>query len=138
MSLKIPIFKESNTRRSINQFIKYILSGLLAFGIEYGGYVFLYAGLRLHYIIASLIVYSIVFWFSFLINRYWTFNSKSDIKKQIFLYILLFAFNLIVSNIFVMYTLTTILGINPYVSPFLKAGLVVIWNFYFYKRFIYK
>lgn len=138
MSLKIPFFKESNNGQTILQFIKYLLSGFLSFGVEYGCYVMLYAILHINYIIASVIVYSVVFWLNFLINRFWTFKSKSDIKNQIFLYALLFAFNLVVSNILVMYLLTSVIGINPFISPFLKTGLVVVWNFYFYKKVIYK
>ncbi len=126
------------TQSSLNKFIKYIITGLLAFSIEYSLYLILYTKLHLHYIIASVIVYSIVFWFSFLGNRYWAFQSKGDIKNQLFLYALLFMFNLIVSNIFVMYLLTSIMGISPFITPFIKAGLVVCWNFIFYKKYIYK
>lgn len=121
-----------------HQFAKYILTGLVAFTIEYTLYLILYIKMGFYYITASVIVYAIVFWFSFLVNRYWAFKSKGNIKSQLMLYTLLFAFNLVVSNIAVMYLLTDIIGLSAFVSPFLKTGLVVCWNFFFYKRYIYK
>jgi putative flippase GtrA len=138
MLKKIYQFIPSKTKEDFYKFIKYLITGFSSFGIEYICYLFLYTKLHLHYILASIIVYTICFWFSFLINRYWAFNSKGNIKNQLFLYLLLFAFNLVVSNIFIMYLLTNVIGISPLISPFLKAGLVVCWNFYFYKNFIYK
>ena len=138
MFQKVKNFLKSIDREHIHQFIKYILTGFTAFFIEYSLYLILYAKLHVHYIVASTIVYATVFWFSFLVNRYWAFKSNGDIKRQLFLYAQLFAFNLIVSNILVMYLLTSVIGISPFLSPFIKAGLVVCWNFFFYKKYIYK
>lgn len=120
------------------QFLRYLITGFTAFGIEYGLYVLLFRILGFHYITASVIVYSLVFWFSFLVNRYWSFQSKGDIRKQLFQYGLLFLFNLIVSNVFLMYVFIDILGISPYLSPMLKMGCVVCWNFLIYKYIIYR
>lgn len=117
---------------------KYLISGFTAFGIEYSLYLLLISLLDVYYVLASVIVYSIVFWFSFLINRIWTFKSKGPIHHQLFKYSLLFTFNLIFSNIVLMYLLTDFLGISLYLSPFIKMGFVVCWNFLFYKFVIFK
>jgi len=131
-------FHELLKKPVVKQLIRYLITGFTAFGIEYGLYVLLLKWAGLHYIIASVIVYAIVFWFSFIINRIWSFKSSGDIKKQFFQYGLLFCFNLVVSNIFLMQFLTDVIGIDPLISPFLKMAVVVCWNFLIYKYIIYK
>ncbi|MDH8679236.1 GtrA family protein [Fusibacter bizertensis] len=121
-----------------SQLIKYLITGFTAFGIEYGLYVILYKWVGLYYIVASMIVYALVFWFSFFVNRIWSFKSTGNLKKQLMQYGLLFFFNLIVSNLFLMKFLTDVIGISALISPFLKAGFIVCWNFLIYKYIIYK
>ena len=122
----------------IQQLIRYLVTGFTAFGIEYAMYVFLLKVIGLHYILASVIVYALVFWFSFIVNRIWSFKSKGNISKQLIQYGLLFSFNLVVSNIFIMKLLTDIIGLDPLISPFIKMAFVVSWNFLIYKYIIYK
>ncbi len=122
----------------IQQLIRYLVTGFTAFGIEYAMYVFLLKVIGLHYILASVIVYALVFWFSFIVNRIWSFKSKGNISKQLLQYGLLFSFNLVVSNIFIMKLLTDIIGLDPLISPFIKMAFVVSWNFLIYKYIIYK
>lgn len=117
---------------------KYLITGFTAFGIEYSLYLLFISLLNVYYVLASVIVYSIVFWFSFMINRIWTFKSKGPIHNQLLKYSMLFAFNLIFSNIVLMYFLTDFIGITPYFSPFIKMAFVVCWNFLFYKFVIFK
>ena len=122
----------------IQQLIRYLVTGFTAFGIEYAMYVFLLKVVGLHYILASVIVYALVFWFSFIVNRIWSFKSKGNISKQLLQYGLLFSFNLVVSNIFIMKLLTDVIGLDPLISPFIKMAFVVSWNFLIYKYIIYK
>lgn len=123
---------------TLKQFLRYLVTGFTSFGIEYGLYVLLFNVLKVHYIIASILVYAFVFWFVFLVNRFWSFQSTGNIKKQLFQYLFLFAFNLIVSNVILMYLFTDILGISPFISPILKMAFVVCWNFLIYKYIIYR
>ena len=132
---KLSTWLKSETAK---QLIKYLITGFTAFGIEYGLYVLLYKWVGLHYILASLIVYTLVFWFSFFVNRIWSFKSTGDVIKQLMQYGLLFFFNLIIANIFLMKLLTDVIGISPLLSPFCKMAFVVCWNFLIYKYIIYK
>lgn len=132
---KLSTWLKSETAK---QLIKYLITGFTAFGIEYSLYVILYKWVGLYYILASVIVYALVFWFSFFVNRIWSFKSTGDVKKQLFQYGLLFFFNLVVANIFLMQLLTDVIGLSPLISPFLKMAFVVCWNFLIYKYIIYK
>jgi putative flippase GtrA len=131
-------FKKWIGKKTLTQLFRYLITGFTAFGVEYTLYVFLLQIMDFHYITASVTVYVIVFWFVFLTNRFWSFQSKGDIRKQLFQYGLLFLFNLFISNVFLMYFFTDILGISYYLSPMLKMGCVVCWNFLIYKYIIYQ
>lgn len=130
--------KNITQSKVFGQLIRYLVTGFTAFGIEYGLYVILIRFLNIHYIWASVVVYFLVFWFVFFVNRFWSFKSTSDIKRQLLQYGLLFAFNLIVANVFLMAFLTETLGLSQYLSPMIKMAFVVCWNFLFYKYVIYK
>lgn len=123
---------------SAAQFIKYLITGLSSFAVEYGLYVLFYKVLAVHYVTASAIVYTIVFGLVFILNRNWSFQSNGDIRRQLLRYTLLFFFNLFAANVVIMYLLTDIWGLSPYLSPIIKMGVVVCWNFLIYKYIIYK
>ncbi|MCK8061457.1 MULTISPECIES: GtrA family protein [unclassified Fusibacter] len=132
---KIEILKDKLFTR---QFVRYLITGFSAFFIEYGLYVLLIKVLNAQYIIASVLVYCVIFWFVFLMNRKWSFESTKDIRKQLVQYGLLFIFNLVVANIVLMTFFTEILGISELISPLLKMACIVMWNFWIYKNVIYK
>ncbi len=123
---------------TVNQLIRYLITGFTAFGIEYSLYVVLYKLIGMNYVIASMIVYALVFLFSFFVNRKWSFKSTGKLNRQLILYLMLFFFNLIVANAFLLKFLTDVLGINALISPFIKMACVVCWNFLIYKYIIYK
>ncbi len=131
-------FSKFMSPQTLGQILRYLVTGFTAFGIEYGLYVLLLKIWHMHYIVASVLVYALVFWFVFLTNRYWSFKSEGSIKRQLFQYCLLFAFNLVVANVFLMAFLTDTLGVSEYLSPMLKMACMVCWNFLIYKYLIYK
>lgn len=132
------LLSKSSDIRTRTQIVRYLITGFTAFGAEYGLYILLYRVWGWHYIAASTVVYAIMFWFVFIINRNWSFQSEGNIKKQVVQYGLLFLFNLTVANIVLMYLFIDILGISAYLSPILKMSCVVCWNFLIYKFIIYK
>src|SRR5690554_5909652 len=91
---KIPFFKDKLSENSIGQFKRYIATGFLSFCIEYTLFNILYHIAGLGYIWANTIALTPVFWFNFLMNRYWSFKSKKSLKVQLPLYAILFAFNI--------------------------------------------
>lgn len=133
--IHIKTWVKSKTAR---QLMRYLVTGFTAFGIEYCLYVLLYKLVGIDYVLSSMVVYALVFGFSFMVNREWSFESTGDIKRQTILYLLLFAFNLVVSNVFLMQFFTETLGVNALLSPILKMACVVCWNFLAYKYIIYK
>ncbi len=119
-------------------FIRYCLVGGSAFVIEYFGYLFLFKVLKLDYTLAAAIVYSVLFWFVFYLNRSWSFQSQAAILPQLLKYIALFVFNNLVGNVLLMRFLTETLTISPLLSPVIKMACIVIWNYFIYKYIIYR
>ncbi len=121
-----------------SSFIRYLIVGGSAFVIEYSFYQLLYRFFSLDYAISSVIVYSVMFWLVFFMNRQWSFQSNGNIYKQIFKYLLLFFFNNIVGNVLLMRFLVETVNLSPDIAPVFKMAMIVIWNYFIYKHFIYK
>ncbi len=119
-------------------FIRYLVVGGSAFMIEYLSYLFLLKVLKVNYISASIIVYSVIFWFVFYTNRRWSFQSDGALLPQLVKYILLFAFNNLVGNVALLRFLTETLQISDVISPIIKMACIVIWNYFIYKHIIYR
>lgn len=96
---KIPVLNKFLTPETLGQFIRYIITGIVCFSVEYSLFIFLRSKLTISEILVNVIVYSVIFWLNFLLNKFFSFKSKSNFKRQLFLYGLLFVFNLIVGNI---------------------------------------
>lgn len=125
------------TEKAMAQFKKYLLTGILSFGLEYTIFVTIYKIIGLWYITANTITYVIVFWFNFLMNRFWSFESKGNLRRQLYLYSILFVSNLVAITA-LMFVLSDIFGITPLISKVLVMGAVVSWNFVLYKKVIYR
>lgn len=138
-------FSEFFTPAGVLQFKKYLIVGFTTFGIEYTlfattYYLLWHNGLLDHdkantALASNIVGYSITFVYNFLLNRYWSFQSKSDFSKQLFYYAILFGLDLLASCAIV-YLLTPLIG--PWISKLVAMGAVVSWNFIFYKKIIYK
>lgn len=123
--------------KSKKQFIRYLITGVSSFVIEYFLFFLLFKVLSIYELVANTVVITIVFWFNFLMNRHWSFQSKEKLGRQLLMYLALFMFNAVISNLFI-YTGVTILEISPLISKVLIMCLIVTWNFVIYKKVIYK
>lgn len=122
---------------SFKQFKKYLIVGILSFIAEYSLFFILVEVIDLWFILSNTIVYSFIFFFNFILNRKWSFESKSNIKTQVIKYGLLFLFNLIATNALLFFLADT-LTISPLIAKIMVMALIVPWNFVMYKKVIYK
>ena len=122
---------------SFRQLARYLVTGFGSAAIELSLLYIFKDILKLPVIAANSAALSIVFWFNFLVNRLWSFRSRSDIRKQLLMYAVLFIFNLGVSDL-IMYVLTSGLTLHYLVAKVFAIGAVVCWNFILYKKVIYK
>ncbi len=134
---KIPLISGMIDEKTFGQFKRYVITGLVSFSIEYLLFTLLYKVIGLWYILSNTIVYIVIFFFNFTLNRKWAFKSKARLGKQILQYGLLFVFNLLAIN-GLLYLLSDMAGLDPMISKILVMGAVVCWNFVIYKKVIYK
>ncbi len=130
-------FKDYFNEKTIGQFKRYVITGILSFSLEYSIFTLLYKVLGLWYITSNTIAYIVIFCFNFILNRYWSFKSKVDLKKQLVMYGFLFLYNMLATNV-LMYLFSDAVGISPQVSKVFVMGAVVSWNFIIYKKIIYR
>jgi putative flippase GtrA len=131
------LIKEYLNPEAIVQLRRYLVSGISAFAVEYLTFQLFLNIFDIQKFISNSIAMFIGFWFSFLLNRFWSFESKENFIKQLSLYSVLFLINLIISNS-LMFVFTDRLGISPSISKIIIMGMIVAWNFVLYKKVIYK
>ncbi|MGE5557002.1 MAG: GtrA family protein [Bacillota bacterium] len=119
------------------QLIKYLITGFSSFGLETSLLFLLTERAKLYYQYSNIIAYVVVFWFNFLLNKFWSFGSKRNMARQLILYTPLFIFNL-AFNYFMMYLLTDVVRLFYLFSKVIVVGMVVTWNFFLYKKVIYR
>lgn len=124
-------------QETAGQAIRYVVTGLCSAAFEFA-LLFVFKDLAgLSVIVSNSAALSIVFWFNFLMNRYWSFKSKIKLSKQLAMYLVLFIFNLGASDL-IMYLLVDRLSMQYLLAKVFAIGAVVCWNFVIYKKVIYK
>lgn len=155
---KYKIVQDILTEEGLQQFKRYVITGMTTFVIEYLMFYLFYEvifgkfrliGFELahkwfnadtytyRYLLANTTVCSIDFCLNFTINRVYSFKSKAPLLEQVKKYGMLYVANLIITS-GLLYMFADIVGLSPYISKFLAMGIIVSWNFIIYKKFIYK
>lgn len=132
---EIPILSSILTEKSLKQLRKYIITGLLAYIIEYSTYYLLLTTLSMF--IANSVGMFVGFWISFLLNRLWSFQSKDKFLNQLYRYSFLFLINLILSNL-LLKVFSEMLNIHAKIAKLIIMCMVVSWNFFIFQKIIYK
>lgn len=120
--------------RNNERIIKFIITGSVAFGIEYVSFIFLVYLVDSNLVVSNVVSFSLGLVTSFLLNKNWVFKNKEKSKKQPILYLALALFNLTVS--------TLIIGtigkfIEPAIIKIIMVILIAVWNYFIYKYFIF-
>ena len=152
------LIAELLTEEGLEQFKRYIITGVTTFLIEYllfyifyeivftkftpigfslANRIFSVDAFTYKYLIANTIGYTIDFCLNFTMNRVYSFKSKAPLWDQVKKYAVLFVVNLIVTNI-LLYLFSDILHIIPYISKLMAMCVIVSWNFIVYKKIIYR
>lgn len=136
MMVNLRRIKDGLSIKSIQQFIRYLITGSLAFIVEYS-FFYLLDRLNFWYVYSNSIAMICGFLLSFFLNRNWSFKSKRNTKKQFIMYGVLFLINIGISN-GLMFVFVEKLYIQPVFSKLLAIGALVCWNFFIYKKLIFK
>ncbi|HEY8422047.1 MAG TPA: GtrA family protein [Thermoclostridium sp.] len=144
--LKDKIASEFLNPDFIGKFVRYLIVGISTFTIEYALFLIFRKILPINEVVTNILVYTFIFWFNFLLNKFFTFKSRKNFKKQLLSYGLLFLFNAVVGNILLFMAITELLKVlfpnTPWIPYYLPKILIMVfivsWNFILYNKVIYK
>lgn len=135
--VKIPKLKKI-MNRFLEQFLRFITVGLITTTISYG--VFL-AALKLffiNYLISSCISFLSGVFLGYFFNKRWTFDSKkSESKKVILNYFLVYFLSLFISLIFLKISVD-FFKIIPELAYIISIGITTCTNFIGIKFFVFR
>jgi putative flippase GtrA len=136
----------------VQQFIRFFISGGLAFIVDFGILMFLLYivkytdsytvqifGVTLHLVYANLVSTFLGTVASFVLNKYYAFQSRTggrETSKQFSQFFVVGIFNYFVHNILFGYA--TLLGIAAPIAKFVLIALQMIWSFFLYKIVVFK
>jgi len=145
-TIKERITDELTKPEFIGKFIRYLVVGISTFTFEYVLFLVFRKILPFPAVVTNIFVYTIIFWFNFLLNKFFTFRSRKNFRKQLISYGLLFLFNMVVGNVLLFMAITELLKLlfpgAPWIPYYLPKILIMVfivsWNFILYNKVIYK
>ena len=123
----------SSRNRLLGQFLRYLVTGGLAFVVDFGLFAaFLYA-FKWHYLIANLMGLVAGLIINYILSIVWVFVAcKRTLEKNRGLEFVLFSLVGVAGigiNQLLMYSMVGQFGWNEMLSKVIAAGLVLVWNF---------
>lgn len=128
--------EKENRIRLIHQVLKFGVVGGIAFLIDYSLLCFLTEFFHIHYIVSSVISFTISLMFNYVASIYWVFDvQKKQTYKETIVFIILSIIGLGINEL-IMYLMTDISGIDYKFSKLFATAIVMVWNFVTRKIFI--
>ena len=73
---------------------------------------------------------------AFTFHKYFVFQKKENTRSHVIRYFILQSMNA-VAQVFFVFVFVEYAGIGPFLAKILAIGVVVSWNFFLYKFFVY-
>lgn len=129
-----------NTRvRLIIQFVEYMIGGGVYFWSGLGVFAIGYSVFHWNWLWSKMLADLIGWTLGYIVQRYWTFRNPELVKNPIKVglrYVAITALNFLID-----YTLIGSLkhiGIKPYGGLFISSGFFTIWNYLWYKFWVFR
>ena len=129
---------QKQRRKTLIQFIEYMISGGAYFWSGYALFAYLWSGL--HWSLWWATITSNVFGWTvnYILQRYWVFANKSlnGHQTQVTTRYIIITLVDFVLNYFILYGLRQV-GITPYIGQFISSGFFTIWNYLWYRYWVF-
>ena len=122
-------------RHHAPQFLRYLVSGGGAAALELSSYKLMLMG-GVWYLAAASISAGIGLVSAFTFHKYFVFKKKENTRSHVIRYVILQGFNAIAQVTFV-FIFVEFFSIDEFIAKILGIGVVVSWNFFLYKFFVY-
>lgn len=125
-------------KKLLIQFVEYMISGGAYFWSGYALFAFLWSGLGWSLWWAKLAANIFGWTVNFILQRYWVFRNPAlrGHTAQVtgrYIFITLVDF---VLDYLIVYALTLV-GITPYIGQFISSGFFTIWNYLWYRFWVF-
>lgn len=125
-------------RQLITQFVEYLIGGGVWFWSGYVAFAIFYSGIGWSWIVAKILGDTVGIVCNFFVQRYWAFNNPKLSRhnwRMSLRYIGLMAVHVTLDYLIVggLYHL----GLTPYLGAFVAAALLTIWNYLWFKFFVF-
>jgi putative flippase GtrA len=132
-----PSFIYNNAFRH-RQIIKYLIAGGTSAFADILIYSLLIYFADLWYVISSVVSFTIAFWISFGLQKFWTFRDKNTEKmmKQTYLYFFVAIANLGISTLLI-YIFVDYIHIHKFISKIIANAMIAAESFFVYRHFIF-
>jgi putative flippase GtrA len=120
------------------QFLKYMVGGGVWFWSGYLIFALCYSGLGWNWLWAKMLADVIGWTLNFALQRYWAFNDPRLARQNIRIserYIAITALNFLLDYLLI-WGLKSV-GVTPYIGFFISAGLFTIWNYLWYRFWVF-
>jgi len=121
------------------RFIKYVISGCTSASVDLIILFILTHFVGFHYLVSSIMAFSIAFFVSFALQKFWTFQDSSfdKIHHQLLFYLATGLGNLGL-NTLLMYLFVDIFGFWYILAQIVAGLLIACGSFFIYRNFIFK
>lgn len=129
---EIKTFLIRKSGNSIEQFIRYCLTGGLAFIVDFGILYLLTNVLGFHYLIGATVGFCVGLIITYLGSILWIFDEHrlNDKKAEVSVFILIGVIGLVLTDFFMwIFTDASIAGLNYMISKIITTIIVTLWNF---------
>lgn len=136
--LNTNIMRHKQTKSELSRILNYLVTGGAWFWSGYGMFALLYGGIGMDVVSAKVISYIFGLSVNFTLERLWVFPSddpSKNLDKVTLKYIFLSVVNLFIDTAIV-WSLSEA-GITPYIGQFVSAGFFTIWNYLWYKLWVF-
>ncbi|MSR87478.1 GtrA family protein [Candidatus Peribacteria bacterium] len=122
-------------RPHLPQFFRYLMSGGGAATLELGSFQ-LMRYLGLWYLGAGFISSGLGLVSAFMFHKYFVFQKKENTRSHLVRYVILQGGNAL-AQVGLLYLFVEFAHVDPFLGKVLAIGVVVSWNFFLYKFFVY-
>ena len=120
------------------QIVKFLIAGGTGAFVDLSIYYILTYVVELWYVLSSVLSFTVAFWVSFGLQKFWTFRDKNTEKviKQTALYFLVAILNLVINTLLV-YLFVEYSGVHKFASKIFASGIVATESFLVYRYIIF-
>lgn len=125
-------------KQPVKQVVQYFITGGAWFWSGYAMFALCYSIFKLDIISAKIISYLFGLTVNFILERYWVFddrNARKELDTVTIRYIVLSAVNLAIDT-GIVWGLNQA-GVSPYIGQFVSAGFFTVWNYGWYKLWVF-